>query len=117
MLVIFLAGIAFVQLLLVLGFPYGTAAWGGQHPGVLPTRYRIGSAISFLVFLFIISIVLSKTGIKDIYSESLEDTMMWAVTVFLGLSVLMNAASRSKVERLWAPYAAVMFVLSLIIVL
>ncbi len=112
-----LAGIAVFQLLLALGKPYGKYAWGGQHPGVLPMGYRIASGVSIAVYGFLISVVLSATGIINIYSDSFENTGMWAVVALSAISVLMNAVSRSKPERLWAPYAAAMLALSLIIVL
>lgn len=111
-----LAGIAVFQLLLALGRPYGKYAWGGQHPGVLPMGYRIASGVSIAVYGFLISVVLSATGIISLYSDAFENTGMWVVVGLSGISVLMNAVSRSKSERLWASYATVMLVLSLIIV-
>jgi hypothetical protein len=114
---LFLFGMAIFQLLLALGFPYGKAAWGGQHGNILPTKYRIGSAISSIIFIFLISIVLSKSQNIEFYNESFETIFMWIATVFFGLSILMNVLSRSKLERLWAPYVAVMFVLSLLLVI
>lgn len=112
-----LAGIAVFQLLLALGRPYGKFSWGGQYPGVLPMGYRIASGVSIAIYMFLISVVLSETGVIDIYSDSFENIGMWVVVTLSGISVLMNAVSRSKPERLWAPYAAVMLVLSLILVL
>ncbi len=112
-----LAGIAVFQLLLALGRPYGKFAWGGQYPDVLPMGYRIASGVSIVVYGFLISVVLSATGVINIYSDSFENTGMWVVVALSGISVLMNAVSRSKPERLWAPYAAVMLALILIIVL
>lgn len=114
---ILLAGMAVFQLLLALGFPYGKMAWGGQHEGVLPKKYRIGSVVSFLVYVFLITVVLSKVQIVDLYGDSFVNVFMWIATVVFGLNIPMNAISRSKPERLWAPYAAVMFVISLIITL
>ncbi len=109
--------IAIFQALLALGAPYGKAAWGGQKGKVLPRNYRIASAISCIFFIFTISVVLSATEIIDLFSSSFENLFMWFLTVYLGLGIIMNAISRSKTERYWAPFIAVMFILCLIIVI
>jgi hypothetical protein len=114
---VMLAVMAVFQLLLALGRPYGKMAWGGQHEGVLPQKYRVGSIFSFALYVFLITVVLSRTGVINLYSESFENMFMWISTVIFGLNIPMNAVSKSKPERLWAPYAAVMFIISLIIVL
>lgn len=110
---IMMGGVALFQLLLALGFPYGHIAWGGQHKGVLPTSLRIGSAIAALLFIFSILVVLSKVNILNIFPEVFEKYYMWFITTYFVLGTIMNAISRSKVERLWAPYSAVMLILSL----
>lgn len=112
---VFLLFIAVFQILLALGAPYGEAAWGGQKGKVLPKNYRIASAFSGLFFIFSIMVVLSKIGIIELFNTSFEDSYMWFLTVYLGLGIVMNAISRSKIERYWVPVIAVMFVLSLII--
>jgi hypothetical protein len=113
----FLLLIAVFQILLALGAPYGEAAWGGRQGKILPRNYRIASAFSCLFFIFSIIVVLSATGIIDVFGSSFVDGYMWFLTVYLGLGIFMNAISRSKIERLWAPVIAVMFVLCLMIVL
>jgi hypothetical protein len=114
---LFLLFVAIFQILLATGAPYGEAAWGGQKGKVLPRNYRIASAFSCLFFIFSILVVLSATAIIDLFSSSFADGYMWFLTVYLGLGIFMNAISRSKIERLWAPVIAVMFVLSLLIVI
>ena len=42
---VLLAGLAVFQVALIAGAPLARFAWGGQHR-VLPTRLRIGSAVS-----------------------------------------------------------------------
>ena len=108
---------AVFQILLVTGAPYGEAAWGGQKGKVLPRNYRIASVFSCLFFIFYTLVVLSATGIKDVFSSSFTDGYMWFLTAYLGLGIFMNAISRSKKERYWAPVIAVMFILSLMIVI
>jgi hypothetical protein len=40
-----------------------------------------------------------------------------ATSAIVGTDIVMNALSRSKIERLWAPVVAVMFVLSLFLLI
>ncbi|HET9880007.1 MAG TPA: hypothetical protein VFQ81_11990 [Candidatus Limnocylindria bacterium] len=42
---VLLAVIAMFQLALAAGAPLGAMAWGGGHPGVLPPRLRVASAV------------------------------------------------------------------------
>ena len=112
----FLLLIVIFQILLALGAPYGEAAWGGQKGKVLPNNYRIASVFSCLFLIFSILVVLSATAIIDLLSISFTDDYMWFITAYLGVGIFMNAISRSKKERYWAPIIAVMFVFSLLIV-
>lgn len=116
-LTLFLLFFAVFQILLALGAPYGEAAWGGQKGRVLPKNYRIASIFSSLFFVFSILVVLSATGIIDLFSSAFVNGYMWFLTVYLGLGIILNAISRSKIERYWAPVIAAMFVLCLMIVL
>lgn len=113
----FLLLFAVFQLLLASGAPYGEAAWGGQKGRILPRNYRIASIFSCLFFIFSILVALSATEIIDLFSSSFTNGYMWFLTVYLGLGIIMNAISRSKIERYWAPVIAFMFVLSLMIVI
>ena len=57
-----LAILAIFQLALVMGAPIGQFAWGWQHK-VLPTRLRVGSAVSIVIYAFFAVLVLRKSGI------------------------------------------------------
>lgn len=54
--------IAFVilQSLLAMGFPLGEYAWGGKHR-ILPKKYRYGSLVSVLLFVFSMTLLLGYT--------------------------------------------------------
>jgi hypothetical protein len=104
------------QILLALGFPLGKAAWGGQHK-VLPTKLRIASGISVAVFIFAILIVLSKAEIITLFATTLSTVVLWILTVYFGIGIVMNAISRSKIERIWAPVVAAMCLLSLLMLI
>ncbi|MDI2098304.1 hypothetical protein [Ruicaihuangia caeni] len=106
------------QAALALGAPWGRAAWGGQHAGVLPTGYRIGSAVSILVYGFIAVIALARADVVDVLPDGFAQVAMWVVFGFLALGVVMNAISRSRIERaVMTPVALVLAVLALLIAL
>ncbi len=93
---------------LALGAPWGVAAWGGQHPGRLPARLRIASAVAALVvYPAIALVVLDASGGADLHlvEGGSARTWMWVIAGFFGLGTLANAVSRSRPERGWAPVA------------
>ena len=102
-----LAVVAAVLLALALGAPWGAAAWGGQNPGVLPTRLRVASGVAGLViYPLLIVLVLSAAGWVSIgWLDDLGSLPMWILTALLGLGALANFASRSPRERIWGPVA------------
>lgn len=96
--------VAVFQLALALGAPAGAAAWGGSHPGVLPGRLRVASAVSAVfVYPAVAAVVLGTAGVID--GPDVGAIGMWILTGLFGLSALGNFASRSKIERLWGPVA------------
>jgi hypothetical protein len=101
------------QLLLALGFPYGELAWGGQNGKILPTKLRIASLFSSLFFVFSILCVLSYAEIINLLPPSTTSKFMWFLAVYLFIGIFMNAFSRSKPERIWAPVIGLMFLLTL----
>lgn len=107
------------QVGLAAGAPWGSAAWGGRNPGVLPRQLRIASAVSALVYVAAAVIVLDRVGrpLLDM-PDSLSFWGTWALVVLLAVGAVMNAASSSRYERFgWAPFAAVTGVLVLIVAL
>ena len=61
-LVIFI-GLSVFQILLAMGKPYGKMAYGGTQEEVLPTKFRVMSAIAVVIFLIASIIVLVKIDI------------------------------------------------------
>ena len=107
------------QALLVAGVPWGAAAWGGQHPGVLPTGLRAASAVSgAVVFPLIILYVIDSADLADIsWLPGSGRAAMWVLFGFFVFGTLMNAASRSRIERIWAPVNLIVAVCCLVIAL
>lgn len=97
-LTVLLALLAVFQLALALGAPLGRFAWGGQHR-VLPTRLRVGSAVSILVYALIDIIAWDRVGAIDLFPAPFSEIAMWVVFAYFTLGIVMNAISRSKPER------------------
>lgn len=94
---------------MALGAPLGKAAWGGQHEGVLPTRLRVASGVAaVVVYPLIIVLVLASVG--RIAGEWLPWTgtaVTWVLAGVFTVGGMANLASRSKIERYWAPISLV----------
>lgn len=104
-----LAVVAAFQLALALGAPWGLAAYGGSHAGVLPTRLRATSAVACVVWILVALAVLHRagTGVWAPLPESWLPVALWIVVGFLAISVVINAISPSRIERIWSPVCAV----------
>ncbi|MBD5829805.1 hypothetical protein [Janibacter melonis] len=92
------------QTALAAGAPWGAAAWGGQHPGALPTRLRMSSAASAVVLGGVVATLATGDPTSTARRRVLRGTAL-----LLAPSVLANAASPSPYERYgWAPFGAVL---------
>ena len=113
-----LAGLAVFQLLLASGRPWGRFAWGGQHD-VLPTRWRIGSLVSVVLYAVMAALLLDRAGVVDTGLPAGVVTVgTWVVTGYFALGIVANLASRSRAERLvMTPTVAVLFGLALVVAL
>jgi hypothetical protein len=117
---VFLLGIIVAfQAALAFGAPWGAAAWGGQNPGVLPTRLRVASGITALVIYPLIALViLAAAGlIDDAWLPVDHGVAMWVLAGFLALGALLNLVSRSSRERIWGPVALAIAICCAIIAL
>lgn len=98
--VLTLVALTIFQLLLIAGRPYGRLAWGGQHE-VLPTRLRISSLVSIILYALIAVVIVSHAQLAQIIDPTTNLTYsMWFLTAYFILGVIMNLASRSRLERL-----------------
>lgn len=110
------ATVILFQIGLALGAPWGAYAMGGAHPGRFPLALRVAAAIQALVIALLVAVVLSDA---DLVLPALADQFGWLVWLAVGfsaVSVVLNAITRSPVERrLWLPAAAVMLLASLLV--
>jgi hypothetical protein len=95
-----LGWLALFQLLLALGLPLGHMAWGGAH-SVLSTPRRIASLVSAgLVALFALALG-QAGGVLPVWLPPwLFPAVLWAGLTLFALSLLGNAVSQSRAERL-----------------
>jgi hypothetical protein len=106
------------QVALALGAPLGAYAMGGAYPGRFPPRLRVAATVQALVIAGLAIVVLSDAGV---IAPGLVEGRPWLVWLAVGLSAVstvLNAITRSAVERrIWLPVALVMLVTSLIVAL
>jgi hypothetical protein len=101
---VFFGGVAAFQLCLAAGAPWGAAAWGGQHPGVLPSRLRRASAVSAVALAGMAVVAAQEVWPPDPWRRR----ALRGAAAYLTVGVVANAASRSPVERaIWTPGTAV----------
>ena len=106
------------QIALALGAPWGAYAMGGASPGRYPPALRVGALLQAAVLALLAVVVLSDAHlVMPALSGSLP-WLIWVAVAFSGISVVLNAITRSSVERrLWLPVAIVMLVCSLVVAL
>ncbi|MBG6225377.1 hypothetical protein IWX63_001949 [Arthrobacter sp. CAN_A2] len=101
-----LAVVAAFQAALAAGAPWGEAAYGGAHRGVLPTRHRASSAVSALAYAALVLVTLGRGP-----GPTARHRILTAASGLMILGTAMNLASRSRVERLvWTPVAGTLAV-------
>ncbi|MCB5273907.1 hypothetical protein BJG92_01433 [Arthrobacter sp. SO5] len=94
-----LLGVAAFQGALALGAPWGTAAYGGAHPGVLPDSLRTASAVASGAY-----ILLAAAAGTPLAGPALRRRVMYGTAGLMAVGALMNLASPSIVERMiWTP--------------
>jgi hypothetical protein len=115
---IFLTVLTLFQLALAAGAPWGSAAYGGAFPGVLPKGIRINSLVFGLVlYPLIILYVLDAGAVVESSWLPGRSVAVWVLVAFFAIGTVANAASRSKIERVWAPVTLVIGVCTLILAL
>jgi hypothetical protein len=113
-----LAGLGIFQGALISGAPLGRLAWGGQHE-VLPGRLRIGSGVSIALYVIFAYAALARAAVAPpMVNETVTGVIVWALTAYFALGVLMNGSSRSRPERfVMTPVALVLAALYLVLAL
>jgi hypothetical protein len=115
---VLVAGVVAFQLTLAAGAPLGAYAMGGGTPGVLPARLRIAAVAQAAILAILALVVLADAGIILPDLALAYPWAVWVAVAFSGVSVALNAITRSALERrLWLPVAIVLFATSLSVAL
>lgn len=102
------------QLALAAGAPWGAYAMGGAFSGRMPPAMRVAAVIQALVLAALALVVLSAAGLTVSGMVRGVPWLAWVPVAVSALAVVMNAATRSAVERrLWLPATLVLLLCSL----
>lgn len=92
--------VALFHLAIVLGAPVGDYAYGGQHQGVLPVRFRIASVLSMFVMIAVAGHYLAQIGLfAPLLDEAGNTIANWGFVGLLALTALMNNITKSEKEK------------------
>lgn len=115
--VVLLSALAVLQVCVAAGAPWGRFVWGGAHR-VLPTRLRIGSAASVLLYAAFAWLLLARAGALAGSEQSFVVVATWVLCAYFTLGIVMNLLSRSLPERLtMTPVCVVLAAATLIVAL
>jgi len=101
---VLLVGISVFQVLLALGVPWGSAAYGGGAAGpdgVLPVGLRVASAVAAVILGVAAWVILVRADLvrSGPLSPRLLRWASWVIAAFMVLNTLSNLSSSSPVER------------------
>jgi hypothetical protein len=96
--------ISVFQVLLALGAPWGSAAYGGGAAGpdgVLPSGLRVASAVAAVILGVAAWLLLARADLvrRGPLSPRLLRWATWVIAAFMVLNTLSNLSSSSPVER------------------
>ena len=113
-------GLSAFQLALAVGAPWGRAAFGGQHPGTLPARLRVSSAVATVVWTAVALIVARHAGfpVWAPLPDAWLAVAVWVATALGVVAVALNALTPSRIERaIWLPTSVLLFSATAIVAL
>lgn len=104
---VLLLALSVLQVLVACGRPYGALVWGGQHR-VLPRSLRIGSAVSVVIYGVIGVVLFWRAGVFGAPPPFVV-IATWVLFAYFALGIVLNAISRSRLERMtMTPVCAVL---------
>jgi hypothetical protein len=101
---VLLVGISVFQVLLALGAPWGSAAYGGGAAGpdgVLPSGLRVASAVAAVILGIAAWVILARADLvrRGPLSARILRWATWVIVASMVLNTLSNVSSSSPVER------------------
>jgi hypothetical protein len=103
------------QFCLSIGLPWGAASMGGKYPGVYPKKMRIVALVNMIILSFLMMIVLVNAGLILPQFMSFSEIAIWFVVVFYAIGTVLNTITPSKIERIWAPVAAIQLITTIMV--
>jgi hypothetical protein len=96
-------GVGAFQVALVLGAPWGEAAWGGAYSGVLPIGFRVASGVAAVLWAGVAAVSAGRLlGLVG------RRRLLLGAAIYSTIGIAMNAISPSSTERtIWVPVTAV----------
>lgn len=101
------AALALFELALAAGLPWGKAAWGGGQ-AELNAGLRVASGLQAILAVGFALVVLRRAGhrVWAPLPQRWLPAAVWVLAGYMAVGTLMNAASRSPLERaVWTPVA------------
>ena len=80
---------------------------GGKYPGVYPKKMRVVAVVNMILLIVLLMIVLVNAGLIIQRFMTFSEIAIWFVVGFYGLGTALNTITPSKIERIWAPVAAI----------
>ncbi len=89
------------QVAIAAGAPLGDHVLGGRHPGTLPPRLRMLSAIVAGLLAGFALVILGRAGVIGLPGAitGVLAPAAWAISAFLVVNTVANLASKSRFER------------------
>jgi len=97
---VLMGALAAFELALAAGVPWGKAAWGGAD-AELATGLRIASVVAAVIYGLAALIILRRAGygVWTPIPPRWVPGVVWGIAVYSVLGTLLNAVSRSALER------------------
>jgi hypothetical protein len=108
-------GLSVMQILIISGRPIGEYAWGGQHRVATP-RLRLLAVVAIALYVGFSLLLMSRSGVLAGGSTRVVVVATWALFAYCALSIALNAASRSRRERIVQTPVSVLLTLSVLVV-
>jgi hypothetical protein len=103
------------QFCLSIGLPWGAASMGGKYPGVYPPKMRVVAVVNMILLSILMIIVLVNAGLILPQFISFSEIAIWFVVVFYSIGTVLNMITPSKIERIWAPVAAIQLITTIMV--
>ena len=91
------------------------ASMGGKFPGVYPKKMRIIAVVNMILLSFLMMIVLVKAGLILPQFLTFSEIAIWFVVAFYSIGTVLNTITPSKIERIWAPVAAIQLITTIVV--